>query len=83
MPRWFVVLSGTGIGEKREGPSPAREALERVRDLMRLRRPAVRIRDERGNPVSFFELKDVAGAESPKENAGEPIAAFKTRKPKR
>jgi hypothetical protein len=60
MPKWFVVLSGTGIAERREGPCLAPEALERVRELMRLRRPGVRIEDERGRPVSFFELKEAA-----------------------
>lgn len=60
MPKWFIVLSGTGIAEKREGPILAREALERVRELMKLRRPGVRIEDERGGPVSFFQLKEAA-----------------------
>jgi len=60
MPKWFIVLSGTGIAERREGPSLAREALERVREHMKLRRPGVRIEDERGNRVSFFQLKDEA-----------------------
>ena len=66
MPKWFVVLSGTGIAERRDGPSLARDALERVRELMRLRRPGVRIEDERGNPISFLALKDVAEADSRK-----------------
>jgi len=83
MPRWFVVLSGTRIAERRETVFSARDTLKLVRNLMKLRRADVRIEDERGNPVSFFQLKDVAGAESRKENAGEPIADFKTRKPPR
>jgi len=69
MPKWFVVLSGTGIAERREGPIPAKEALERARDLMRLRRPGVRIEDERGSPITFFQLIEAAGA---KPNAKKP-----------
>jgi hypothetical protein len=60
MTKWFVVFSGTGIAERREGPMLAREALERVLDLMRLRRPGVRIEDEQGAHVSFFQLKEAA-----------------------
>jgi hypothetical protein len=36
---------------------------------MKQRRPGVRIEDERGNPVSFFQLKDMADLESRKKNA--------------
>jgi hypothetical protein len=60
MPKWFVVLSGTGIGERREKPAPAPEALECARRLMKLRRPSVRIEDEERNPVSFLQLKEHA-----------------------
>jgi hypothetical protein len=56
MPKWFVIFSGTGIGERRKGPLIARDTLERVRALMRLRRPGVRIEDERGGPISSFQL---------------------------
>jgi hypothetical protein len=31
---------------------------------MKLRRPGVRIEDERGNPVSFFQLLDLAKLET-------------------
>jgi hypothetical protein len=36
-----------------------------VRDHLKFHRPAVRIEDERGNPVTFFQLKALAesGAE--------------------
>jgi hypothetical protein len=37
-----------------------------VRAHMKLRRPGVRIEDERGNPVSFFQLKDAAELEAKK-----------------
>jgi hypothetical protein len=30
---------------------------------MKLRRPAVRVEDERGNPVSFFQLQEMAKLE--------------------
>jgi hypothetical protein len=31
---------------------------------MKLRRPSVRIEDERGNPISFVQLKDMAEREN-------------------
>jgi hypothetical protein len=39
---------------------------------MKLRRSGVQIEDERGNPVSFFQLKDMADLESRKKNAPRP-----------
>jgi hypothetical protein len=63
MRRRFVVLSGIGGADRREWVNSAAEALERVRRFEQLRRPNVRIEDVRGNPVSFFELKDEAAAE--------------------
>jgi hypothetical protein len=56
----FVVLSGTGIKDTREWVPTATAALQLVRTYMKLRRPGVRIEDERGNPVSFFDLKEMA-----------------------
>jgi hypothetical protein len=50
----FVVLSGTGIRDTREWVPSATDALRLVRSHMKLRRPGVRIQDERGNAVSFF-----------------------------
>ena len=60
MANWFIIVSGTGIAARREGPFIALDALERVRELMTLRRPGVRIKDERGKDVSFFKLKEAA-----------------------
>jgi hypothetical protein len=40
-----------------------------VRTLMNLHRPGVRIEHKRGNPVTFFQLKDMAELESRKKNA--------------
>jgi hypothetical protein len=60
----FTVISGTNIGEKREWAPTATEALRLVREHMKLRRPGVRIEDRRGNPVTFFQLKALAEAES-------------------
>jgi hypothetical protein len=60
MANWFIILSGTGVAARREGPFIARDALERVRELMTLRRPGVRIKDERGKDVSFVKLKEAA-----------------------
>ena len=61
-PKGFIVLSGTGIRDMREWASSATEALRLVRAHMKLRRPAIRIEDERGNPVSFFQLKEMVDA---------------------
>lgn len=58
MHKSFVVLSGTGIRDTREWVPSATEALRLVRTYMKLRRPNVRIEDERGNPASFFQLKN-------------------------
>ena len=82
MRKSFVVLSGTGIRDTREWVPSATEALHLVRGQhprminkvmctidqahMKLRRPSVRIVDERGNPVSFFQLKDAAELEAKK-----------------
>jgi hypothetical protein len=43
-------------------------ALRLVRDHMKLRRPAVRVEDERGKPVSFFQLKEMANSEVAKRS---------------
>ena len=59
----FVVLSGTRIRIFREVEPSATQALRLVRDHMKMRRPNVRIEDERGNPVSFFQLKEMAETE--------------------
>jgi hypothetical protein len=72
MVKGFDILSGTGIKDTREWAPSATTALQLVRTLMKLRRPGVRIEDERGNPVSFFQLKDMAELESRKKNASRP-----------
>jgi hypothetical protein len=59
----LIVLTGTGIRDTREWAPSATEALRLVREHMKLRRPAVRVEDERGNPVSFFQLKEMANLE--------------------
>ena len=61
-----MVLSGTG---RREFAPSATEALGLFRDYMKFRRPKVRIEDERGNPVSFFQLKELAESESPENGS--------------
>jgi hypothetical protein len=72
MPEGFIVLSGTGIRDTREWVPSATEALRLVRAHMKLRRPSVRVEDERGNPVSFFQLKEMAGARGPKGEKRQP-----------
>jgi hypothetical protein len=65
----LIVLSGTGIRDTRELAPSATMALRLVRNHMKLRRPAVRIEDERGNPVSFFQLKEMAELEAQKKTS--------------
>jgi hypothetical protein len=38
--------------------------------LMKLRRPSVRVEDERGNTVTFFQLKEIAAREAGKKKPG-------------
>jgi hypothetical protein len=66
MAKSFIVLSGTGIKDAREWAPSATKALQLVRTYIKLRRPGVRIEDERGNPVSLFQLKEMAMLESGK-----------------
>jgi hypothetical protein len=66
MGKAFVALSGTGIRDIREWVPSATEALRLVRTHMKLRRPGVRIEDERGRTVSFFQLKEAAELEAKK-----------------
>jgi len=67
MRRGFVVLTGTGIRDTREWVPSATEALRLVKIHVKLRRPSTRIEDERGNPVSFFQLKEMAAREAGKK----------------
>jgi hypothetical protein len=69
MGKALIVLSGTGIRNIREWAPSAIEALRLVRLHMKLRRPGVRVEDERGNPVSFFQLKELAELEGGKAYA--------------
>jgi len=68
MRKGFVVLSGTGLRDSHEWAPSANEALRLIHQHLKLRRPGVRVEDECGNPVSFFELKDIAALEDRKEN---------------
>ena len=67
MPKKFIISSGTGIADRRETANSATKALERVRHLMRFRRPNVTIEDEEGNPISFLQLKAFAASGNRKE----------------
>ena len=69
MRKAFVVLTGKGTADMRERVSSATEALRLVLAHMKLRRPGVRIEDEDGCPISFFQLKEMAEGEPRKENA--------------
>ena len=70
MPKGFIVFSGTGIKDTREWAPSATTALQLVRTLMKHRRPGVRIEDERGSAVSFFQLKEMAAQEAGKKATG-------------
>jgi hypothetical protein len=67
MAKPLIVLTGTGVRDMREWAPSATEALRLVRLHMKLRRPAVRVEDERGNPLSFFQLKEMAELEGRKK----------------
>jgi hypothetical protein len=43
---------------------------------MKMRRPGVRIEDQRGNPVSFFQLKDMTELEARKEDGSLTLKAI-------
>jgi hypothetical protein len=47
----FVILSGTNVAPKAETATTATEALEIVRELMRLRRPGVSIETVEGEQL--------------------------------
>jgi hypothetical protein len=64
----FVILSGTSFAPRVETAKTATEALDIVRELMRLHRPGVSIETAEGKRLSFFDLKDLVAAESRKEN---------------
>jgi hypothetical protein len=64
MRKTFTVLSGTGIRVRREFASSATEALRLFREFTQFRRLNIRIEDERGNPVTFFQLKALTESES-------------------
>jgi hypothetical protein len=64
MPKPLIVFSGTSVKNFRDWTPSATEALRVLRELMKLRRPGVTVEDERGNPVSFFQLKEMAELEA-------------------
>jgi len=68
----FVIISGTGVVDLCDTANSATEALERVRHLMKLRRPGVRVENELGHDVSFFQLKDAAASEKSADNLRAP-----------
>jgi hypothetical protein len=72
MPKGYVVLSGTGIRDLREWVPSANEALRLMQAHMKLRRPSVRVEDERGNSISFFQLKEMAALEDRRRNGHRP-----------
>jgi hypothetical protein len=69
MPKPLIVCSGTSLRTFREWTASATEALRLVRAHVKLRRPGVRVEDERGSPLSFFQLKDLADSEAMKDKA--------------
>jgi hypothetical protein len=63
------IVDRTGIKDHRELVFSATGALRLVLHHMKLRRP---VEDERGNPVSFFELKEMAALEGVEKKPGGP-----------
>lgn len=72
--RAFIVLSGTAIAVRREWTPSATEALRLVLDHMKLRRPGVRIEDERGNPGYVFSIEAIGQIREPDKSTGGPNA---------
>jgi hypothetical protein len=66
MPKGFIVITGSGVKDTREWAPSATEAFRLIREYMKLRRPGVRVEDERVNPVNFFQLKEIASQEARK-----------------
>jgi hypothetical protein len=54
MPKPFIVLSGTAIGERRKWAPSATDALRLVLEHTKLRRPGVRIEDRRSGEGQAF-----------------------------
>jgi hypothetical protein len=75
----FVILSGTAVAPKAETARTAAEALDIVRELMRLRRPGVLIETVDGKQLSFFQLKDLVEAESREAPKPGPRGPYKKR----
>jgi len=69
MRRLLVVCLGTGIREIRELAPNATEALRLILG-QKLRLPGVRVEDEYGKPVCFFELKEMARREKASRKCG-------------
>jgi hypothetical protein len=65
----LLVLTGTGIRDTREVAPSATQALRMVCNRMKLRGRGVQIEVERGNPVSSFQLKEMAELEARKNTA--------------
>jgi hypothetical protein len=63
MPRTFVIWSGTNIHPRCETARSATEALELVREHIRLRRLNLIVETADGEQLSFFQLKDLAHSE--------------------
>ena len=66
MPKKFVIWSGTNIQPKGAGATSATEATRLVSEFMRLRRPNVRIETADGEPLSYFQLRELAALEGRK-----------------
>jgi transposase-like protein len=60
----YAVVPERMVTDDLRSYGAATEALSLARALMKLRRPGVRIEDERGNPLSFFQLKDMIELEA-------------------
>ena len=69
VPKGFIVLSGTGIKDTREWVPSATEALRLVKIHMKLRRPGVRIEDERGKSAELLPTEGKRCARGAQENA--------------
>jgi hypothetical protein len=66
MPKKFVIWSGTSIQPRSEEVTSATEAVRRVLEFLRVRRPNIRIETADGDPLSYFQLRELAALEGRK-----------------
>jgi hypothetical protein len=67
----YVISSGTSFARKRQTVRSAAKALELALEQMRRRLPNVTITNGDGNPLSYFQLKELVQLEGPQRERAE------------